>query len=154
MDATERIERNKGDYLPVIVAFATTAGDVNVMERDVERLAKRLESRPTTVHVVLLSLVGSRSAIGGVNQTNVGIGVTDMTRGRFENIAAPSRLATLLPEIGAQVATVHQRGSRQYRITAERPAGVVGDVGKVSLAAFGELRVVSLSFDGRVANGP
>jgi hypothetical protein len=39
---------------------------------------------------------------------------------------ACSRLATLLPESGAQVATVHERGSRPYRITVERPAALPG----------------------------
>ena len=152
LDATARIEKDKGDYVPVIVAFATTAGDVNVMERDGERLTKRIQARPTTVHVVLLSLIGARSAQGGANQTEVGVGLTKMTGGRFESIAAPNRIATLLPEIGMQVAKAHERQTRQFRVTAERPAGASGDLNKVSMAAFGGLEVASLSLDGRVTN--
>jgi hypothetical protein len=152
LDATERIEKDKGDYVPVIVAFATTAGDVNVMERDGERLSKRIQTRPTIVHVVLLSLLGSKSALGGANQTEVGVGLTRMTGGRFESIAAPNRLATLLPEIGKQVAKAHERQTRQFRVTAERPAGASGELNKVSMAAFGGLEVASLSLDGRVTN--
>ena len=72
LDATERIEKDKSNYVPVIVAFATTAGDVNVMERDGERLSKRIHTRPATVHVVLLSLLGARSSLGGANQTEIG----------------------------------------------------------------------------------
>ena len=34
-EATQRIDRDKGDYAPVIVAFATTAGDRNVRDSDV-----------------------------------------------------------------------------------------------------------------------
>lgn len=151
-DATERIEKDKGNYVAVIVSVATTAGDLNVMERDVERLSKRLQTHPTTVHVALLSLLGSRSSIGGTNQTNVGIGVTKMTGGRFENIAAPVRLATLLPEIGTQIAQAHERQTHQFKITAERPAGASGELNRVSMASFGGLAVTSVSFDGRVTN--
>ena len=151
-DATQRIEKDKGNFVAVIVSFATTAGDLNVMERDVERLSKRLQTRPTIVHVVLLSLLGTRSARGGGNQTEVGIGVTQMTGGRFESIAAPNRLATLLPEIGAQVAHTHERQARQFKITVERPAGASGELKNVGMAAFGGLAVTSVSFDGRVTN--
>jgi hypothetical protein len=152
LDATERIEKDKSDYAPVIVAFATTAGDINVMERDGERLSKRIQARPTTVHVVLLSLLGTRSALGGANQTEVGVGLTKMTGGRFESIAAPSRLATLLPEIGTQVAQAHERQSRQFKITAERPAGTSGELKNLSLGARGGLGVTAVSLDGRVPN--
>ena len=149
-DAAGRIEKDKGNYVGVIVAFATTAGDLNVFERDVERIVRRFREHPTTVHVVMLSLVGSVSAVGGQNQTNVGIGLTEITGGRYENIAAPNRLATLLPEIGLRVAKAHEFQRQQFKITVERPAGASGDVNKVSMAAFGALAVESVSFDGRV----
>jgi hypothetical protein len=120
------------------------------MERDGERLSKRIQARPTTVHVVLLSLLGTRSSLGGANQTEVGVGLTKMTGGRFESIAAPNRIATLLPEIGAQVAKAHERG--EFKITAERPAGASGELNKVSMGALGGLAVSSVSLDGRVTN--
>ena len=105
-----------------------------------------------TVHVVLLSLLGSRSSLGGANQTEVGVGLTKMTGGRFESIAAPNRIATLLPEIGAQVAKAHERQTRQFKITAERRAGASGELNKVSVGALGGLAVSSVSLDGRVTN--
>jgi hypothetical protein len=120
------------------------------MERDGERLSKRIQARPTTVHVVLLSLLGTRSSLGGANQTEVGVGLTKMTGGRFESIAAPNRIATLLPEIGAQVAKAHER--QEFKITAERPAGASGELNKVSMGALGGLAVSSVSLDGRVTN--
>jgi hypothetical protein len=148
-EATQRIDKDKGDYAPVIVSVATTAGDRNPRDSDVEQIAKRLQTRPTTVHVVLLSVSGLRTT-GGSYQTNVGIGVTTMTGGRFENIAAPTRLASLLPEIGAAVAKAHNSQTRMFKITAERPGGASGDLGQVSMGARGGLGVTSLSLDGRV----
>lgn len=151
-EATERIDKDKSDYAPVIVSVATIAGDRNVRDSDVEQLSKRLQGRPTVVHVVLLSLSGTRTATGGAAQTNVGIGVTGMTGGRYEAIAAPNRLATLLPEIGVLVAKTHESQTRQFRITAQRPPGASGEVSKVSMGARGGLGVISVSFDGRVRN--
>jgi hypothetical protein len=148
-EATERIEGDKSDHVDVIVSFATTAGDTIVRDRDVERVTQRLQLRPTTVHVVLLSLLGASSASGGRNQTDIGIGVTAMTGGRFESIAAPNRLATLLPEIGSQIAKAHEGQTRQFKITAERPSGASGELSQVSLGARGGYTVTSLSFDGR-----
>jgi hypothetical protein len=144
-EATERIEKDKGDYVPVIVSFATTAGDLNVRDRDVQRLSQRLQTRPTPVYVVLLSLVGSRSASGGANQTEVGINVAKMTGGIFESIATPIRLATLLPEIGREVAKIHESQARQFRITVERPAGASGELNNVTMGGEGGLTVTSVS---------
>ena len=52
-EATQRIERDKTDYFPVIISVATTSGDRDVKDSDVERMMQRLETRPTTVHVIL-----------------------------------------------------------------------------------------------------
>lgn len=148
-EATQRIERDKTDFFPAIISFATTSGDNNVLERDIERIMKRLEVRPTTVHVVLFS-GGARSQGGGANQTQVGISVTQYTKGKFENINAPTRISSLLPELGAMVGKSHERQSKQFRITAQRPAGASGQIGKVSMGARSGMSVAALSFDGRM----
>jgi len=147
-DATQRIERDKGNYFPVIVTAGTAAGDRNVLDSDVERLMKRLEQRPTTVHVVLFS--GQTQSGGGGNQMEVGLAVTKYTRGRFENINSATRLATLLPEIGALVAQRHEIQSRQFRITVDRPAGATGDLGTVRIGLRAGLTAKDVSLDGRI----
>ena len=151
-EATQRIDKDKGDYAPVIISLATIAGDRNVRDSDVAQMSKRLQTRPTTVHVVLVSLMSGRTLTGGANQTDIGIRVAEMTGGRFEAIVAPTRIATLLPELGALVAKAHTSQARQFKITAQRPAGRSGELGNVSMGARGGLGVVSLSFDGRVRN--
>jgi hypothetical protein len=146
-DATQRIERDKGNYFPVIVMAGTTSGDRIVLDSDIERLMKRLEQRPTTVHVVLLS--GQAQASVG-NQIELGLAVTKYTGGQFESINSPTRLATLLPEIGELVAMSHAMQSRQFRITIERPAGASGDLGTVSMGARAGLTAKDLSLDRRI----
>jgi hypothetical protein len=131
-EATQRIQREKPDTAPIIISAATTAGDTNVMDRDVEQLIKRLQERPTTVHVIVLTGGVGRTS-GGGNQTNIGIAVTNLTRGRYEGINGGTRLATLLPELGDLVEKAVTEQSRQYRLVVERPAGAKGDLGSLSL---------------------
>jgi hypothetical protein len=147
-EATQRIERDKTDYFPVVISVATTSGDRDVRDSDVERTMQRLEKRPTTVHVVLFNSGGGST--GGANQTNIGMNVTQYTGGKFENINSPTRIAPLLEEFGKTVATTVQRQSNQFRITADRPAGASGDIGKISMGAKSPLVTAGLSFDGRI----
>ncbi len=131
-EATQRIDRDKTPHFPVIISVATAIGDTNIRERDVEQLWKRLNERPTTVHTVLLSAGGRNvNSFTAANQTQVGLAVKELTGGRYDNIAAPSRLASLLPEIGEQVAESHQRQSRQFRVVLERPKGKSGQLGAI-----------------------
>jgi hypothetical protein len=148
-EATQRIEKDKSDHFPVIISQATSSGDANVLERDVKRIFERIQKRPTTVHVILLNST-SGSATGGANQTQVGLAVTQATRGRYESIAVPTRLATLLPEIGKQVAASHEKQSHQFKITIERPAGKTGEPGQLSAGARGGLQLLGISMDGRL----
>ena len=136
-EATDRIERDKtGRY--TIVSVATASGDTDVRERDVQQIMQRVPSRGTTVHVILLTSPG-RTASGGFVQGEVGQAVSKGSGGRFENIAVANRVATLLPEIGAQMAKSLGGSSRQFRITVERPGGASGDLGKMGLGIAGML---------------
>lgn len=148
-EATQRIEKDKGDYFPVIISVGTMSGDVNVRDSDIERMMKRLEARPTTVHVILYN-AGAASASGGSNQTQIGISVTKYTGGKFENINSAQRIQSLLSEWGKEVSTMVERQSHQFRVTADRPAGVSGDIGKISMGAKSPLVLSGLSFDGRI----
>ena len=149
MEATQRIERDKDNHFPVIVLVGSTAGERLVLDSDVERLMKRLEQRPTTVHIVLLS-GQSQSTIGGDNQVRIGLAVTKYTQGKYENINSATRLATLLPEIGALVAKSSETRSYQLRITVDRPAGASGELGTLSVGSRADLTVKSVSLDGRI----
>lgn len=134
-EAAARVDKDKGNYFPVIVIVgSTTAEGSQVLERDVQRMLQRFSDRAATVHVVMVN-PGSRSDSGGANQTAVGIAVAKQTGGRYEAIAASTRLATLLPEIGEQVAKSHVRQSHQFRITFQRPNGASGAVGQIGMSS-------------------
>jgi hypothetical protein len=135
-EATKRIEQDEQDANWVIVSVATTSGDINVRERDMQDLMERLQRSSTKVHIVLLASVGGFASGGGI-QTDVGQAVTKMTGGRYENIAVANRIVTLLPEIGAEMAKTMGQGSRQFRIVVDRPGGASGDLGKLGLGVAG-----------------
>ena len=123
-EAAERIDRDKSDHFPVIVLVATDGAEgSSARERDIERLVKRIQENAATVHVAMLSLGGQRASIGG-RQVQLGLFLTEATGGRYESFAAGTRLTTLLPELGRQIARSHERQRHQYRITYRRPAGV------------------------------
>jgi hypothetical protein len=132
-EAAARVDKEKGNYFPVVAILgSTTADGSSFVERDVQRMLQRFSDRAATVHVIMLSTSG-RSA-SGANQTNVGEAVAKTTGGRYDNIAASTRVATLMPEIGVQVAKSHARQSRQFRITFQRPGNASGPLGQVGVA--------------------
>jgi len=153
-EAASRIERARdrkdgGNVFPVVVALGSTAVEGSMFgDRDVERLLQRVQRHGATVHVVMLSSTGSGPG-GGASQVQIGLAVTKLTGGRYENIAAPSRIATLLPEIAQQIARSHAKQSKQFRITFERPRGKSGQLGNITLAGPSSL-TVQLSIDGRL----
>jgi hypothetical protein len=159
LEATQRIERDASDVFPIIISVATISGDRDMKEKDVERIMARLASRPTAVHVVLYtggpqgaSQAGhvQGAAYAGTNQSRVGAAVAKYSGGTYESINNATRLASLLPEIGQKVSATVERHRQQFRITANRPAGATGDLGKVNVSVKSPLVTAGLSFDGPV----
>ena len=144
-EALQRFERDKTDFFGVIVTLGSTSGDNRVLDRDINQIFERAQKKPTTVHVVMVSTSPGGSASGGVVQTEVGMQVAKITNGRYESIAAASRIGTLLPEIGAQVAKASQGGSKQFKITAERAGGNSKEPAQISMGARNGLAVTSVT---------
>ena len=148
-EALQRFAKDESDFFGVIITLGTTSGDNRVLDRDVNQIFERAQKRPTTVHVVMVSTSPGGSASGGVVQTEVGMNIAKVTNGRYENIAAVSRLATLLPEIGQQVAKSNQGQNKQFRITAERAGGNSNEPSKISMGARNGMAVTSVTIGSR-----
>ena len=131
-EAAERANKDK-DTFTVIIAAGTTSGDGDIREVHTKRLFEQLRGRPIIVHVVMYS--GERSATGGGAQTDIGQNATKLTGGRYESINTMTRYASLLPELGAEVAKQVTGSTRQFRITAQRPNGKSGNLGKLGMSA-------------------
>jgi hypothetical protein len=120
MEAAERIEKDRSHYFPVIVLVTSDVGGNDApFDREWQLLKRRANDYALTVHEVLLSTgsMTGRSLSPGFMQTQVGVPLTELTGGRFEKINGASRLVTLLPEIGQQIAASHFRQTHQYRVT-------------------------------------
>lgn len=147
-EATQRIERDKQqDASYVLLSLATSSGDLNVRDRDVKQIQDRVIKYRPVVHVVHLTTVG-RSASAGVIQGELGQIVAKMSGGRYENINVANRLATLLPELGGEMAKILGKGSKQFRITVERPGGASGELGQVSASVAGKI-LANLALDAK-----
>jgi hypothetical protein len=136
-EALQRVERDKSDHRPVIISIATTAGDANVSERDRVDITRRLQSRPMTVHVVLVA-AKAVTLTGGLVQSELGTAVTKATGGRYEAINSITNLETRLREFADATAASAAAGG-QFLLTVQRPDGKSGDLGRVGLATRGGL---------------
>jgi hypothetical protein len=143
-EALQRAERDRGEHVHVILMAATTAGERDPRSSDIQQIMARARLGHASLHLAILDS-GSISSSGGVTQQEVGQAVTSMTGGRYEYIAAPGRLATLLPEMGAHLAEASVSLGNQFRITIERPAGKRGDLGRLTMRARGNYNVVSVA---------
>ena len=131
-EGAERANKEK-DTFTVFIAAGTTSGDRDIREEHTKRLFEQIAGKPMIIHVLMYS--GEKSASGGDTPIEVGQSVTKMTGGRYEYINSISRYATLLPELGAEVAKQVTGSAKQFRIAVQRPDGKSGKLGKVSISA-------------------
>jgi hypothetical protein len=152
VEASERFEKDKTDHFPVLMMVASDVGsNMSALDRDYQRLQKRIIDKAATVHFVILHGGGDRPAsVAGALQTEVGLGVTRLSGGRYENIAAATRLVTLLPEFAQQIGRSQLRQTNQYRITYQRNSSQPAQ--RIS-ASLSRLRIglqAQLSIDGHM----
>jgi hypothetical protein len=158
VEAGNRVDKDKSDYLPVFMMLASDIGrNSSAMDKEWERLQKQVIQRAITVHFVILHSGGERvGAVAGALQTEVGLALTKMSGGRYENIAANTRLTTLLPEFAQQITQSNLRQTHQYRVTFERQGkDAKGAAQKIS-AGISRLRIgvlPMLSVDGHMPVG-
>ena len=76
----------------------------------------------------------------------IAIPATKVTKGRFETLSNSSRLTTLLPEMGTEIAALHRRLVNQLLVTALRQPGRRGPLqnGQIGLTRKGLTGSVTL----------
>jgi hypothetical protein len=138
IEESDRVEKENRDttaYFPVVVIMSTTGPEGSTpRDRDLDRMVRQFAGRAARVHVVMLGTnQTSPNSIVGARQVQAGKLLADQTGGRYEAIAAATRIATLLPEYGEIVANAHRFQSQQYLVTVERPAGATGALGELAM---------------------
>ena len=112
------------DSVPVLVMVSTTANEaVSYEVPQIQRALGFLQARKTKVFITMTSTlqdVGRRSEINTNRQALIGIPATELTGGRYEALANSSRLSTLLPEFGREIAALHAKHANQLLVTVRR----------------------------------
>lgn len=130
VEFSQRLQREVKDrkiapYVPVMVMLSTTSNQQTSYEApDVTKAVNFLVGRRARLNMVVMSTrTGQATSAQSINasvQSIIGIPVVKATNGRYESLAVSSRLATLLPEWGKDLAALHQRQHNQVRVTVER----------------------------------
>jgi hypothetical protein len=142
-------ETNRIASVPVLLMVSTSAPEaVSYSSEEVTRAIAFLERRRAMVHVAMLNVNRGFTAINDGRQTMIGIPATKVTRGRFEAVSNSSRLATLLPEIGAQIAALHRKHVSQLVVTARRQPGRRGPLQNPQIGLTRKGLTGSVSLDG------
>jgi hypothetical protein len=121
----ESKDRNAAPYVPVMVMLSTAANEQSSHQpREIERAVQFLAARRARINIVVMSTrtgqATSPETLNSTLQAVVGMPAVKMTNGRYEALALSSRVASLLPEWGKDLAALHARQITQFRVTVER----------------------------------
>jgi hypothetical protein len=121
----EARDRNAVPYLPVLVMLSTAGIETRSYQPEaIEKAVAFLVKRRAKVNAIVVSTrPGDITTSAGLDltmQSIVAIPTAKATNGRYEGLAVSNRLPTLLPEWGRDLATLHARQIKQFRVTVER----------------------------------
>ena len=121
----ETRDRKIAPYVPVMIMLSTTGVQQSSYEPpEITKAVNFLVTRRARLNMIVMSTrTGQATSAETLNasvQAIIGIPVVKATNGRYESLAASSRLATLLPEWGKDLAALHRRQTNQVRVTVER----------------------------------
>jgi hypothetical protein len=133
VEYSKRLEQEAKDkraapYLPVLVMVSTASTETTTYQPDqIQKAVEFLVKRHAKFNAVIVSTrVADVNTVAGLDaslQSRVALPSTKATGGRYEALAIPNRLATLLPEWGRDLAALHARQITQFRVTVERSRG-------------------------------
>jgi hypothetical protein len=146
LDAVDRVDHDKAPGFPTIVMVGSDVGVETIRDRDIPDIQQKIIRDGILIDVVLM-LGGTNRSSGVGSQPEIGMVVTKLSGGRYDSINSTTRLATLLPEVGDQIAQIAAKQRNQYRVTYE-PVSKRGTSPKVGVSVTRDA-TVSISRDGR-----
>jgi hypothetical protein len=117
VEAADRVDKDKTPGYPIIVIIGSDFGSNRMLDSDFAKLQNNIFNHGIKTHVLIS--IGGQGAQNGGSQIDLGLNMTKLSGGRYENYNTPTRLATLLPEIGKDVVQAIAIQSHQYRVTYE-----------------------------------
>lgn len=127
-------DKKKVDSLPFLLMVSTTANESSSYEMpDIQKAFQFMQARKAKLYVAMVAArdrgaadLESVTDINTNRQALIALPVVKATGGRYEPLALSSRLATLLPEFGAEIAALHHKLTSQVLVTVQRKAGLTG----------------------------
>jgi hypothetical protein len=142
VEYSERVDKDFRDkkplYTPVLVMVSTPTPELETVQPDaLNKALNALLTRGARVSVIMMtttpSNVGSVSDMTRGRQALIAAPIVKASRGKFEALVAFSRLATLLPEWGKEIAASHTKQTNQFRAIIDRPNGATGQLNNPGL---------------------
>jgi hypothetical protein len=158
VEYAERLEKDFKDkkltYAPMLVMVSTSAPESSSLQRDtIEKALKTLQTRGARVSLAMTTTrptnADSVDGLKNGRQVLIATPIVTASRGKFEALVAFSRLATLLPEWGKEIALSHARQTNQYSVVIERPGGATGPLNNLGLRLTRPGLTGGVSADGR-----
>lgn len=155
VEYSERIAREKPNFIPVLLMLSTTGLEASsVQPAAIENALKTLVGRGAHVYVYkTVSEQNNTTALERLDngrQKIIGEMAAKATGGRYEGITVPTRLHEALPELGQQLALMHRAHAAQHVVTVARPAGMSGQLQNPDIRLTRGGLDGSVSIDGRV----
>lgn len=127
-------DRKKVDSLPFLLMVSTTANESSSYEMpDIQKAFQFMQARKAKLYVAMVAArdrgVADLESVTDINtnrQALIALPVVKATGGRYEPLAISSRLATLLPEFGEDIAALHRKLTSQVLVTVQRKPGLTG----------------------------
>jgi hypothetical protein len=153
VEFSQRLEKEAKDnaklYVPILLMVSTVANEAaSYQPPEVDRAIKFLINRRAKLFVVVTSARSADApATANINtnrQVMLAVPLTKALDGRLETLATFSRLDTLLPEMGGQLAAYAKRLSTQYLVTVQRASSGALQEPSIGLARDGLTGSVSM----------
>jgi hypothetical protein len=125
-------------YAPMLILMSTPTPELETVQPEtINKALTTLLSRGARVSVLMVSTtptnVASVTDLTQGRQAIIGAQMAKASRGKFETLVQFSRLSTLLPEWGKEIAASHTKQANQFRAVIDRPNGNTGQLNNPGL---------------------
>lgn len=157
VEYAQRLDRDFRDkkltYSPMLVLVSTPTPELEDVQPDtIQKALNTLLTRAARVSVIMFTTTTNTESVANMKQGRQAVIATPIVKasnGKFETLVAFSRLATILPEWGKEIAVSHAKQTNQFRALIDRPGGATGSLNNLSLRLTRPGLTGSVSPDGR-----
>lgn len=152
---TQRIEKSKPDFIPVLLMLSSTGNEASsVQPAQLEQGLKTLMTRQAPVYVLntvhAQNNTNALEALDRGRQKIIGEMYAKATGGHYEGITVQTNVHDMLPGLALLLADMHKKNSSQLLVTINRPAGFSGQLTDINFRITRPGLTGSVTGDGRV----